>query len=70
MSSATGTVSLEELRRAYRSCTSSHQGHCSDHAHAEALIAALEKEVARLSTRMDRTGTVYHAPKAPKAAPA
>ena len=55
--------SLAELRKAYQACAQAGGGHCKDLAHAEALLAALEKEVVRLSSRIDRTGTVYRVPK-------
>ncbi|MDE1820359.1 MAG: hypothetical protein KGJ23_06750 [Euryarchaeota archaeon] len=65
MAAVVGAISLEELRRAYKECAAKSGGHCTDHAHAEALLAGLEKEVRRLAAQMDRTGTVYHVPATP-----
>jgi hypothetical protein len=69
MASAPSAPSLEEARRAYRSCSQAHGGHCEDHIHVEALVDLLEAEVARLrresselQRRLDRSGTVYHVP--------
>lgn len=66
MTPATSPRSLEELRKAYHANETAHGGHCQDAALSEALVQALEKELARVSSRMERSGTVYHMPKTPK----
>lgn len=67
MPSPAGAPSLEELRRSYRAALQANGGHLKDPALGQALVDALERELLRLSSRMNRTGTVYHMPAVPKA---
>lgn len=68
MSASTATSPLEQARATYQQSRAAHGG-APDPAAAQAFIDALEKELVkarsdltRLTQKLDRSGTVYHAP--------
>lgn len=63
---AKAAASLDDLRQAYRASLAAGGGRGPDPAVAKAFIEGLEGELSRLSAKLNRSGTVYHAPKVPK----